>query len=97
MFVEVMTLSKDTTLTIRLNKDIKEHASEVVAGMGIDLSTAVNMFLVELTKTNQLPFVPTGKSNFPDIWNDDPKDIAAFNKRIGIMDDGVSHGRENAD
>ncbi|BDZ31946.1 type II toxin-antitoxin system RelB/DinJ family antitoxin [Lactiplantibacillus sp. WILCCON 0030] len=88
---------KDTTLTIHLNKEIKEQASEVVAGMGIDLSTAVNMFLVELTKTNELPFVPTGKQDFPDIWNDDPKDIAAFNKKIGIRDDGVSYGRENAD
>ncbi|WP_171000732.1 type II toxin-antitoxin system RelB/DinJ family antitoxin [Lactiplantibacillus pingfangensis] len=90
-------MSKDTTLTIRLNKDVKAHASEVAAGMGIDLSTAVNMFLVELTKTNELPFVPTGKSNFPDIWNDDPKDIAAFNQQIGIMADGVSHGGENTD
>lgn len=90
-------MSKNTTLTIRLNKDVKAQAAEVTAGMGIDLSTAVNMFLIEIAKTNQLPFIPTGKPNFPDIWNDDPKDIAAFNKQIGIMDDGRSYGRENVD
>lgn len=86
-------MSKDTTLTIRLNKEIKEHAARVASGMGLDLSTAVNMFLVEISKTNKLPFTPTGDPEFPDIWNDDPQDIAKFNKQIGIADDG----KENTD
>lgn len=64
--------------------------------MGIDLSTAVNMFLVELSKTNKLPFTPTGPE-FPDIWKDAPKDIANFNQSIGILDDGKNYGKENSD
>lgn len=89
-------LSKNTTLTIRLNKDVKEHAAKVASGMGLDLSTVVNMFLVELNKTNKLPFTPTGPE-FPDIWKDDPKDIASFNESIGILADGRNYGKENTD
>lgn len=89
-------MPKDTTLTIRLNKNVKDHASKVASGMGLDLSTAVNMFLVELAKTNKLPFTPTGPE-FPDIWNDNPKDIAAFNKKMGLQDDGRNYGKKNSD
>lgn len=31
---------------------------------------------------------------FPDIWNDNPDEIAAFNREIGIYDDGIDWGRE---
>lgn len=89
-------MSKNATLTIRLNKEVKDHAAKVASGMGLDLSTAVNMFLVELSKTNKLPFTPTGPE-FPDIWNDDPQDIADFNKSIGLADDGRNYGKENSD
>lgn len=89
-------MAKNTTLTVRLNKDVKESATKVVSGMGLDLSTAINMFLVELSKTNKLPFTPTGPE-FPKIWNDDPKEIAAFNKSIGIIDNGSDYGKENTD
>ncbi len=65
--------------------------------MGIDLSTAVNMFLVEISKTNKLPFTPTGEPNFPEIWHDDPQDIADFNQHIGLSDDGSDSGKESAD
>ncbi|KRK87669.1 hypothetical protein FC99_GL000791 [Levilactobacillus koreensis JCM 16448] len=87
-------MSKDTTLTIRLNKNVKSKAAKVASGMGLDLSTAVNMFLVEISKTNKLPFTPTGPE-FPDIWNDNPQDIADFNKSIGLTDDGRNYGKEN--
>jgi DNA-damage-inducible protein J len=97
MSVEVTSMTKDTTITIRLNKDIKAQATKVAEGMGIDLSTAINMFLVQITKTNELPFVPTGDSKYPDIWNDDPEEIKKFNDEIGLMDDGANFGRENAD
>lgn len=41
-----------------------------------------------------IQFVPV-QEDFPEIWNDDPEDIKAFNAEIGIQDDGVNYGREN--
>ena len=60
-------MSKNTTLTIRLNKEIKQHAAKVISDMGLDLSTAINVFLVEISKTNKLSFTPTSDPEFPDI------------------------------
>lgn len=90
-------MSKDTTLTIRLNKDVKIHAAKVASSMGLDLDTVIIMFLVEISKTNKLPFTPTGDPEFPDIWHDDSQDIAKFNQQIGIADDGRNFGKESRD
>ncbi|MFT8412106.1 MAG: AbrB family transcriptional regulator [Schleiferilactobacillus perolens] len=43
-----------------------------------------------------IQFVPR-EEKYPDIWNDDPKKIAVFNREIGSQDDGVNYGRENVD
>ncbi|MFC4760591.1 hypothetical protein [Fructobacillus durionis] len=61
-------------------------------------------FKVEANKDYQPTILPDGTikfipedSPFPDIWNDDPKDIAAFNQEIGSLDDGANYGRENVE
>lgn len=41
-----------------------------------------------------LQFIPL-QEDFPEIWNDDPEAIKAFNAEIGMQDDGVNYGREN--
>ena len=41
-----------------------------------------------------IQFIPV-QEDFPEIWNDDPEAIKAFNAEIGMQDDGVNHGREN--
>ncbi|NLR10425.1 MULTISPECIES: type II toxin-antitoxin system RelB/DinJ family antitoxin [Lactobacillaceae] len=90
-------MSKETTLNVHLNKDVKERAAKVARGMGLDLNTVVNLFLVEMSNTNQLPFTPTGYSKFPGIWSDNPQEIAHFNQHIGLTDDGSDFGNETAD
>lgn len=40
-----------------------------------------------------LQFVPVTKA-FPEIWKDDPRNIAAFNREIGKQDDGADYDRE---
>ncbi|MFC6200360.1 type II toxin-antitoxin system RelB/DinJ family antitoxin [Lactiplantibacillus nangangensis] len=80
-------MAEETTLTIQVDEAVKVQATEVAASAGIELSTAVEMFLAEMIKTKHVPFVPTSQEKFPDIWNDDPKEIAAFNKSMGLIDD----------
>ncbi|AKP67689.1 type II toxin-antitoxin system RelB/DinJ family antitoxin [Companilactobacillus ginsenosidimutans] len=55
-------LNKDTTMTFRINKDLKERTSKVSEDMGMDLSTAITMFLVRLDKDHELPFKPSTKT-----------------------------------
>lgn len=90
-------MAKETTLIVHLSKDIKERAAKVASEMGLDLNTVVTLFLVEMSKTNRLPFTPTGDPEFPSIWSDNPQDIAHFNQHIGLTDDGSNLGNETAD
>jgi addiction module RelB/DinJ family antitoxin len=89
-------MDKQTTLTIRLNQDVKIAALKVAADMGLDIGAVINLFLAEFVRTNQLPFNPTGP-DFPAIWHDDPRKIAAFNQSIGLADDGKNYGHELSD
>ena len=45
----------DSTLTIRLDGQLKEGASSVLEHYGLDLSTAVRAFLSQIVNTNAIP------------------------------------------
>jgi len=48
-----------TTLNIRIEENIKNKANKTLSSMGLDMSTAVKMFLNQVIKEDGLPFVPT--------------------------------------
>ena len=56
-----------TTLNVRVDESLKKQASELFADLGLDMSTAVNMFLRQAVMKDGLPFdvvreVPDRKS-----------------------------------
>ncbi|WP_127849559.1 type II toxin-antitoxin system RelB/DinJ family antitoxin [Lacticaseibacillus hulanensis] len=51
---------KDTRLSIRIDPSLKSAAQDVANNMGMDLTTAVKMFLTSMVKEQRLPFTPTG-------------------------------------
>ena len=52
------------SLQIRLDDGLKERAQAVMQEMGLDLSSAVRMFLAQVVKENGLPFRPTNEPFF---------------------------------
>lgn len=48
-----------TTLNIRIEEGLKKKASKTLENMGLDLSSAVKLFLHQTVKENGLPFHPT--------------------------------------
>ena len=46
------------TLQIKVNDRLKAEAQAVAAGMGLDLSTAIRIFLTQMVRENGLPFRP---------------------------------------
>lgn len=48
-----------TTLNIRIEENIKAKANKTLSSLGIDMSTAVKMFLNQVITENGLPFTPT--------------------------------------
>jgi len=48
-----------THINIRSDADTKNKAQEIFASLGLDMSTAINMFLRQTVRQNDLPFVLT--------------------------------------
>jgi DNA-damage-inducible protein J len=48
-----------TTLNIRIEENIKNKANKTLSSLGIDMTTAVKMFLNQVITENGLPFTPT--------------------------------------
>lgn len=46
----------DATMTIRVNSDTKRQAQELFSDLGLDMSTAVNMFLKTSVREERIPF-----------------------------------------
>ena len=49
----------NTTVNVRIDKKIKAEASKTLAGLGLDMSTAVKMFLYQVVTDQGIPFTPT--------------------------------------
>ena len=49
----------NTTVNVRLEKKIKAEASKTLSMLGLDMSTAVKMFLYQVVTDQGIPFVPT--------------------------------------
>ena len=45
-----------TNLNIRTDKDVKESAAILFESLGLDMSTAVNLFLRQALRVNGIPF-----------------------------------------
>lgn len=44
------------TLQVRTDEKLKQQAKDILAAMGLDLSTAVNMYLRQIIITESIPF-----------------------------------------
>ncbi len=55
-YTEFMT-SASTTLQVRLPRALRESASSVLEEMGLDLPTAVRLYLTKVAKTRRIPFL----------------------------------------
>lgn len=45
-------------LQIRIDDDLKAQAQAVTAHLGLDVATAVRMFLTQMVRERALPFIP---------------------------------------
>lgn len=48
----------DTRLSIRIDGELKEQAKEVYSELGMDLTTAVTIFLKQSVRESSIPFQP---------------------------------------
>ncbi|MDR1800728.1 MAG: type II toxin-antitoxin system RelB/DinJ family antitoxin [Lachnospiraceae bacterium] len=48
-----------THIHVRIDQNTKSQAQQILADMGLDISTAINMFIKQLVRNQSFPFLPT--------------------------------------
>lgn len=48
--------NKGAVIQVRVNAQVKKNAQKALKSMGLDISTAVNMFLHQVVTTQAMPF-----------------------------------------
>ena len=54
-----MAKNTDTSMTIRMNSEVKQQAQELFEALGMDMTTAINTFLRQAIREQGFPFTPT--------------------------------------
>ena len=56
----------NTHIHVRIDDEMKKHAQQILDEMGLDISTAVNMFFKQIVRNRCLPFLPSADPFFSD-------------------------------
>lgn len=51
--------SASVNVTVRMDAEVKAQVDELYAALGMNMSTAINMFVRQCLRERQLPFQPT--------------------------------------
>ncbi len=51
-----------TTINVRVDEEVKKKSSETLNKIGLDMSTAINIFLRQVIVEKELPFIPSEKA-----------------------------------
>ena len=60
-------MEKTATLNLRVNPTVKQRAENVLAQLGIPMSTAIDMYLNQISLTGGIPFAVTLPKASPEV------------------------------
>lgn len=55
-------MNNSTNLNIRIDKSVKENSEKVFEDLGLNMTTAINMFLRQVIRVNGIPFEIKGNT-----------------------------------
>ena len=56
----------NTHLHVRIDDDTKKQAQQILSDMGLDISTAVNIFIKQVVRNRSFPFLPSADPFYSD-------------------------------
>ena len=85
-------MEKTATLNLRISPEVKNSAEMVLSQLGVPMSTAIDMFLKQVTLTGGIPFAVT-LPKAPNNVNADTMSVAQIRNMLdeGLTD--VDNGR----
>ncbi len=85
-------MEKTATLNLRVNPIVKERAEEVLARLGVPMSTAIDMYLNQISLTGGIPFAVT-LPKAPDTINADLMTQAELHAKLQKGYDNIEAGK----
>ncbi len=77
-----------TTLNVRIDETLKKKATKTLAGLGLDMSGAIKLFLNQVVTENGLPFVPSRNAEkIREQWDREVAEALAHGKRYSSAKD----------
>ena len=56
-----------TSMNLRIDKDLKKQAEALFAGLGLNMTTAINIFLKQAVREQGIPFAITAHKEFESV------------------------------
>ena len=84
-------MEKTATLNLRVNPTVKERAEEVLSKLGVPMSTAIDMYLNQISLTGGIPF-PITLPKAPDTVNADLMTAAELHTKLQKGYDDIASG-----
>ncbi len=85
-------MEKTATLNLRVNPTVKERAEAVLSRLGVPMSTAIDMYLNQISLTGGIPFAVT-LPKAPDSLNVDQMTDEEFHVKLQKGYDDIKAGR----
>ena len=85
-------MEKTATLNLRVNPNVKQRAEEVLTRLGIPMSTAIDMYLNQISLTGGIPFAVT-IPNAPAVLNADMMTSEEIHAKLQEGYDDAREGR----
>ena len=85
-------MEKTATLNLRVNPNVKQRAEDVLNRLGIPMSTAIDMYLNQISLTGGIPFAVT-IPNAPAVLNADMMTSEEIHAKLQEGYDDVREGR----
>lgn len=85
-------MEKTATLNLRINPTVKQRAEAVLTRLGIPMSTAIDMYLNQISLTGGIPFAVT-LPNVPSVLNADLMTAEEIHGKLQEGYDDIQAGR----
>ena len=85
-------MEKTATLNLRVNPTVKQRAEEVLSRLGIPMSTAIDMYLNQISLTGGIPFT-VALPKAPQSINTDMMSVGEIHAELQKGYDDIDAGR----
>lgn len=85
-------MEKTATLNLRVNLTVKQRAEDVLTRLGIPMSTAIDIYLNQISLTGEIPFAVT-LPNVPTVLNADLMTVEKVHTKLQEGYDDLQAGK----